>query len=82
MVEPGTIVDLPWRWRDDDWKTDPLSWSRKRQDRGRSESRSGGDTRTARSDQPVYQSEADQTAAEAVAFDDQCLVCLGIDAPT
>lgn len=78
MTEPGTIVDLPWRWRDDDWKTDPLSWSRRRQDSGQSGSPSGSDTRTARSDQPRYQSEADQAAAEAVSFDDQCRVCLGI----
>lgn len=81
IAEPGTIVDLPWRWRDDDWKADPLSWSRKRQSSGQTSSRSGGDTRTARSDEPRYQNDADRAAAEAQARDDQCLVCLGIDGP-
>ena len=78
MTEPGSIVDLPWRWLDDGWKADPLSWSRKRQDSGRTGSRSGGDTRTARSDEPRYQTDDDRAAAEAVAWDRQCEVCLGL----
>lgn len=78
MDEPGGIADLGYRWSDDDWKADPLSWSRKRQERGQS-GKSGGDTRTARSDEPVYQTEADQQAASETAWDDQCLVCIGID---
>ena len=79
MVEPGTIVDLGYRWSDDHWKGDPLSWSRRRQD----ESLSGqpaGDTRTVRSPDPVYQSEADRVAAGQVSTDQQCLVCLGLPA--
>lgn len=79
MTEPGTITTLPWRWRDDAWKADPLSWSRKRQQAGRT-GRSGGDTRTARSDEPRYQDDQDRAAAEARSFDDQCLVCLGVGA--
>ena len=78
ITEPGTIVDLPWRWRDDDWKADPLSWSRRRQDAGRTGRRSGGDTRTARSPEPRYQNDEDRDAAEARSLDDQCLVCLGL----
>jgi hypothetical protein len=77
MTEPGTIVDLPWRWRDDDWKADPLSWSRRRQDAGQTRT-TAGDTRNPRSDQPRYQSDDDRAAAEATPFEDQCLVCLGI----
>jgi hypothetical protein len=77
IPEPGTIVDLGYRWRDDAWKADPLSWSRKRQAEGRT-SQPGGDTRTGRSDEPRYQSHDDRLAAEAVGWDDQCLVCLGI----
>jgi len=74
---PG-IVDLPYRWTDDDWKADPLSWSRNRQDGGQSGT-PAGDTRTERSAEPVYQTEADRAAADAVPWDDQCLVCIGID---
>jgi D-proline reductase (dithiol) PrdB len=79
LAEPG-IVDLPYRYVDDDWKAAPLGWSRKRQTGGRS-SKPAGDSRTARSDEPVYQNEDDRAAAEAVAWDDQCLVCVGIDQP-
>lgn len=75
----GTIVDLPWRWRDDDWKVDPLSWSRKRQDSGQTKT-SGGDTRTGRSPEPRYQNDDDRLAAEARSDEEQCLVCLGIGA--
>ncbi|MFV0526996.1 MAG: hypothetical protein ACK5RL_21135 [Acidimicrobiales bacterium] len=77
MTEPGTIVDLPYRYVDDDWKANPLGWSRKRQDHG-SSGRPSGDTRTGRSDQPQYQTEADRAAADTVPFDDQCRVCLGL----
>ncbi len=83
METPGTIVDLPLSYIDDDWKADPLSWSRKRQDRGQSRPSStrGGDSRTERSDEPVYQNEQDREAAEAVAWDDQCHVCIGLPEP-
>ncbi len=77
ITEPGTIVELPYRWLDDDWKADPLSWSRKRQDNGQTK-KPAGDTRTGRSDQPKYQTDADRLAAESVDWDDQCLVCLGV----
>jgi hypothetical protein len=76
--EPGAIIDLDYRWRDDHWKADPLSWSRKRQDRGETK-KPAGDTRTGRSSDPRYQTDDDRAAAEAVAWDDQCLVCLGVD---
>ncbi len=77
IAEPGTIVDLPYRWRDDEWKADPLSWSRKRQRAGTTAT-SGGDTRTARATEPRYQTEDDRAAADGVAWADQCLVCLGV----
>ena len=77
LTEPG-IVDLPYRYVDDDWKGNPLSWSRKRQTTG-SSSKPTGDTRTARSAEPRYQTEADRDAAEAVDWDDQCRVCVGLD---
>ncbi len=77
ITEPGTIVDLPYRWRDDDWKADPLSWSRRRQDAGET-SKPAGDTRSGRSDEPRYQTDADRLAADEVDWDDQCQVCLGV----
>lgn len=80
MTAPGTIHDLPYRFIDDEWKTNPLGWSRKRQDAGRSGS-SSGDSRTGRSDEPVYQSDDDRRAAEAVDWDDQCLECIGLAGP-
>lgn len=78
IESPGSFVELPYRWRDDDWKVDPLSWSRRRQESGRSGRSSGGDTRTGRTDNPVYQSEDDRTAAEAMDFEQQCRSCLGL----
>ena len=77
ITTPGTIVDLPYRYIDDNWKASPMSWSRKRQDSGRSGA-SGDDTRTDRSSDPVYQNEADQVAAEAVSDEVQCRSCLGL----
>ncbi len=81
MAAPGTIIDLPWRWRDDDWKADPLSWSRRRQDSGQTR-KPAGDTRSGRSDEPRYQTDEDRAAAEAASFEDQCLSCLGISPTT
>ncbi len=85
ITEPGTIVDLDLRYVDDDWKDEPLSWSRKRQDGGRTGGTTSpagegrrADTRTARSADPVYQSDDDRMAAEAVPEAEQCLACLGL----
>ena len=53
---PGTITDLPYAWRDDEWKATAMR------------SRGGGaasDSRTARDNSPVYQCDADRQAAEA-----------------
>ncbi|MEZ5375768.1 MAG: hypothetical protein R2733_04590 [Acidimicrobiales bacterium] len=62
----GSIVDSGYRWPNDDWRADPLSWSRKREDAGDAPSdRPSGDTRTERSDEPQYQNKADRLAAEA-----------------
>lgn len=77
MTSPGSIHDLPYRYRDDDWKRSPLSWSRRLQDEGRSGS-SVGDTRTGRQATPAYQSDDDRRAAESVAWEEQCLSCLGL----
>ncbi len=77
ITVPGTIVDLPYRYVDDEWKANPLGWSRKRQDGGQAR-QSSGDSRTARSETPVWQSDDDRLAAEAVSWDDQCRVCIGL----
>jgi hypothetical protein len=81
ITEPGTIVDLPYRYVDDRWKADPLGWSRRRQTAGDTGS-AAGDTRAARSAEPRYQSEDDRLAAEGVNWDDQCQVCLGLPSPS
>ena len=75
--EPGSIIDRPYSFVDDDWKANPLGWSRKRQDRGAAGSASG-DTRTDRSPEPRYQLEADRRAAEAISEAEQCRSCLGL----
>jgi len=77
VSEPGTIVDLPYRYVDDDWKANPLGWSRKRQRSGASSKRSS-DSRTGRSSDPQYQNDDDRAAAEAISWDDQCLTCIGL----
>lgn len=81
IAEPGTIVDLPYRWHDDAWRADPLSWSRRRQDAGEA-GKPAGDTRSPRSEEPRYQTDDDRAAAEAVAWEDQCRVCVGLAAPS
>jgi hypothetical protein len=90
MTEPGSIHDLDFRFVDDDWKAEPLSWSRKRQERAGSApeppSAAAGeslpaDTRTPRSDEPVYQTPEDAAAAAQVDWDSQCLVCIGLAPP-
>lgn len=51
ITEPGTIVDLPFEWEAErHWKT--------------AENNDKSDTRSPRSDEPVYQTEADRIAAE------------------
>lgn len=62
---------------DDDWKADPLGWSRRRQDAAATKKPSG-DTRTDRSDEPQYQSADDAEAAAAIDDDEMCLTCIGI----
>lgn len=82
MTVPG-IHELDYRYIDDDWKTAPLSWSRKRQDSGGTKSsKAGGDSRTGRSSDPVWQSPADEAAAAEVNWDEQCLSCIGLPAAT
>ena len=71
------VVKLPYRWFEDDWRLDPLGWTRRRADTGVLKEPSG-DTRSGRSDEPRYQTEADRIAAAAVSEADQCLVCLGL----
>jgi len=80
ITKPGQIVDLPFRWVDDDWKASPLSWSRRRQVQGVT-SESAGDTRSHRSDQPYYHNDVDREAAAGVTWDEQCASCLGIARP-
>lgn len=81
MTEP-TFAELDYRYVDDDWKADPLSWSRKQQDNKQNDSndapKKGGDTRTGRSAEPVWQHEEDAAAASQVDWDEQCLVCIGL----
>ncbi len=77
ISEPGDIVSLPYRWIDDDWKAKPLSWSRKAQSSGASGS-DAGDTRTGRSDEPVYQTPEDAAMAAERSLDEQCRTCLGL----
>lgn len=82
ITRSGSIVALPYRWSDDDWRSDALSWSRARQDAGstgRADGEAPDDTRTERDAEPQYQTESDAAAAAATSWDDQCLVCIGID---
>ncbi|MEE9417303.1 MAG: hypothetical protein V3V01_18630 [Acidimicrobiales bacterium] len=76
---PGTIVELAYRWIDDDWKANPLSWTRASQDGG-SSGTSAGDTRTGRSLEPVYQTADDEALAAKRSSDEHCLTCLGLPA--
>ncbi len=71
IEEPGTIVDLPYRWADDDaWKdavmrpADGAEWE---------------DDRGERLPDPQFQSDLDRWAAEETHADHECLVCPGID---
>jgi len=82
MTEPGEIVDLDLRWHRDDWKSDPLGWTR-RSDGGAEQStrQDGGqaDTRTERSPEPQYQTAADRDAAASSGWDEHCRTCIGLD---
>ncbi len=74
---PGTIVDLDLRWSDDQaWKDDPMG-ARRSSAEGSDEGTS--DTRSPRTPEPVYQSDRDREAAEARSWDEQCLVCVGLE---
>lgn len=87
LTEPG-FPELDYRYIDDDWKAEPLSWSRKQQDAlginapggdsAKPTKPKGGDTRTGRSAEPVWQLDEDAAAAAAVDWDEQCLVCIGL----
>ena len=76
-LDSPQVVKLPYRWFSDDWRREPLSWTRRRADAAALHT-PAGDTRSGRSPEPHYQSEADRAAALAVPEADQCLVCLGI----
>lgn len=60
--EAGRIADLDLQWRDNAWKQNPLSWSRKQEDAGASGS-DAGDTRTGRSAEPQWQLPEDEISA-------------------
>lgn len=60
--QPGRFADLDLRWHDNAWKHNPLSWSRRQESAGASGS-DDGDTRTDRSSDPQWQSDADEIAA-------------------
>jgi hypothetical protein len=72
MTVPGAITDLDLRWGHDDWKDDPLAWSRRRESRHSAadtdieDGSRTSDSRTARSPDPQYQSPDDRRAAETV----------------
>ncbi|MCP3853741.1 MAG: hypothetical protein GY745_05630 [Actinomycetia bacterium] len=78
---PGTILDLDLRWSADQaWKDDPMGARRSTNKGGTGlGGNGGGDNRTPRTPEPVYQSESDLEAAEARSWDEQCLVCVGIE---
>lgn len=92
MTQPGSVHPLDLRFVDDDWKTEPLSWSRKRQnaknatptETSSTGEASGGkpaDSRTPRSADPVYQTDDDAAAAAEVSWETQCLACIGLVSP-
>lgn len=75
ITEPGTIVDLPYRWAaTDEWKDGvfvpeetpdgEIRWA---------------DDRAERYDSPQYQTPADGRQADERHADQECLVCAGID---
>ena len=67
IAAPGTIVDLPYRWADDDaWKDAVMVPD-------------GTDDRVERHPEPQYQTDDDIRAAEASHHGLDCLVCAGID---
>jgi hypothetical protein len=69
LEEPGVVKPLPLRWSGgEDW----------RQEAFRS-SGGGSDARTARTDAPQYQSEADRVVADELHARAGCHACVGID---
>lgn len=81
MDVPGTMSELDLRWHRDDWKADPLGWSRRRDDEAPG-SAPAGDTRTGRSSEPQYQADDDRRAAEGIDFDAHCSTCIGLPEPS
>lgn len=77
-TEPGTIVDLGERWGDDAWRANPLGGGRSQG--GTSAGGGAADSRTARFDTPVYQSEEDRLLAVARLGEDvACRACAVFD---
>lgn len=76
ISEPGDIRSLPYRWSSDDrWKESvmrPVS----RTDRDPGEQ---GDDRLARTDEPQYQTRADERAAQATLAGGGCRSCIFLD---
>lgn len=74
---PSTVIDLPFRWADDDaWKDSVM------RPRSADESDAGEDTvddRRPRHDTPQYQDDSDSEAAAHSHQGEDCLVCAGID---
>lgn len=67
VEEPGTIIDLPYRWSKDDlWKR-PVDPSQET------------DARAPRDSTPQYQDEEDRLLAEAIHAAGSCHCCIGID---
>ncbi len=73
---PGTIVDLPFPWaNDDDWKNQVL----RSRPRAAGESSGSADSRVSRLPTPQYQTVDDEAAAVACHDGTDCVVCAGID---
>ena len=74
ISEPGTIVNLPYRWADtDDWKDDAMRPAVPYPGADPT------DDRVERLADPQYQLAADAEAAEAAHAGLDCVVCVGVD---
>ncbi|MFQ5558340.1 MAG: hypothetical protein ACE5GB_12650 [Acidimicrobiales bacterium] len=74
---PGSIIDLPFNWADDDsWKSSVMVVGSGRDDHDHITT---ADDRRPRHDTPQYQCEDDANAARRSHADRSCLVCAGID---
>jgi hypothetical protein len=77
MTEPGSVHQLDLRFVDDDWKAEPLSWSRKRQSaKGAAPIVRGSGDKPADS-----RTQDDEAAAAQVDWETQCLACIGLAPP-